>query len=197
MIGETLQKTMKRFDTILLSIHVLENTKNNVNITCISNQDCRILKEKYPNVRDFVIGDGKKTKFLDNSFDIVHSNATIEHVGSFTNQSMFIQECIRISKKFVFIQTPNRYYPIDFHTAIPLIHWLPKKIHRKILSLIGLKFYSLEENLNLMSKKDILCKKGHLNVSKAILCQKMFFLMKRAKFIKKRYTKNPKGLFCT
>ena len=134
----------------------LENTKNNLNITCISNQDCSVLKNKYPNVKEFIIGDGKKTKFLDNSFDIVHSNATIEHVGSYINQIKFIEESVRISKKFVFIQTPNRYYPIDFHTTIPLIHWLPKKIHRKILNLIGLEFYSLEDNLNLMSKNDII-----------------------------------------
>ena len=165
----------------------LENTKNNVNITCVSNQDCRVLKAKYPNVKDFIIGDGKKTKFLDNSFDIVHSNATIEHVGSFTNQSVFIQECVRISKKCVFIQTPNRYYPIDFHTTIPLIHWLPKKIHRKILSLIGLKFYSLEENLNLMSKKDLekICKNLKVRNFKILKQNLLFFTSNLILFIEK------------
>ena len=165
----------------------LENTKNNVNITCLSNQDCRVLKDKYPNVKDFIIGDGRKTKFLDNSFDIIHSNATIEHVGSFTNQSMFIQECVRISKKFVFIQTPNRYYPIDFHTTIPFIHWLPKKIHRKILSYIGLKFYSMEENLNLMSKKDLdkICKNLKVRNFKIINQNLLFFTSNLILFIEK------------
>ena len=155
----------------------LENTKNNLNITCISNQDCSVLKNKYPNVKEFIIGDGKKTKFLDNSFDIVHSNATIEHVGSYTNQLKFIEESVRISKKFVFIQTPNRYYPIDFHTTIPLIHWLPKKIHRKILNFIGLEFYSLEDNLNLMSKNDIIkiCKILKIKKFKIIKQNLLFF----------------------
>ena len=155
----------------------LENTKDNSNITCLSNQDCSLLKNKYPNIRDFIIGDGKKTKFLDNSFDIVHSNATIEHVGSYTNQLKFIEESVRISKKFVFIQTPNRYYPIDFHTTIPLIHWMPKKIHRRILNLIGLKFYSLEDNLNLMSKNDIIkiCKMLKIKKFKIIKQNLLFF----------------------
>ena len=155
----------------------LENTKNNLNITCISNQDCSVLKNKYPNVKEFFIGDGKKTKFLDNSFDIVHSNATIEHVGSYTNQLKFIEESVRISKKFVFIQTPNRYFPIDFHTTIPLIHWLPKKIHRKILNLIRLEFYSSEDNLNLMSKNDIIkiCEKLKIKKFK-IIKQNLLFL---------------------
>ena len=94
-------------------------------------------------------------------FDIVHSNATIEHVGSYKNQLLFVKECVRISKKYVFIQTPNRFFPIDFHTFLPFIHWLPKNIHRNILKVIGLSFYCDEKNLNLLSKKDLIsfCKK--------------------------------------
>ena len=68
----------------------------------------------------------------------------------------FIKECYRVAKKNVFITTPNRFYPIDFHTKIPFLHWLPKKIHRKILKFIKLEFYSLEQNMNLMSKKDLI-----------------------------------------
>ena len=67
-----------------------------------------------------------------------------------------ISNIIKLTKKNFVLITPNRYHPIDFHTQIPLIHWLPKKIHRKILSLIGLKFYSKEENLNLLSTTDLI-----------------------------------------
>ena len=90
------------------------------------------------------------------SSDLVLSNATIEHVGSYTNQLQMISNIIKLTKKNFVLITPNRYHPIEFHTQIPLIHWLPKKIHRKILSLIGLKFYSKEENLNLLSKTDLI-----------------------------------------
>jgi len=90
------------------------------------------------------------------SSDLVLSNATIEHVGSSTNQLQMISNIIKLTKKNFVLITPNRYHPIDFHTQIPLIHWLPKKIHRKILSLIGLKFYSKEENLNLLSTTDLI-----------------------------------------
>ena len=41
--------------------------------------------------------------FEDNSFDIVTSSATIEHVGNFKNQIKFIQECFRVSKHKIFI----------------------------------------------------------------------------------------------
>ena len=99
------------------------------------------------------------------SFEIVHSNATIEHVGSFENQVLFVREMLRISKESVFIQTPNRLYPLDFHTILPFIHWLPKKIHRKILKLLNQSFLAKEENLNLISTKDIveICRMCNLN----------------------------------
>ena len=156
---------------------ILEKTKNNKNITCLSDQDCRILEKKYKNIKSFVIGDGLRTDYEDMSFDIIHSNATIEHVGSLENQIAFIQETSRVAKKYVFIQTPNRFYPIDFHTNLPLIHWLPKKIHRKILKFIGLSFYSLEENLNLLSEKNLvdICTKLKLKNFK-IIRHKLFFM---------------------
>ena len=67
---------------------------------------------------------------------------------------------IRISKESVFIQTPNRFHPIEFHTILPFIHWFPKKIHREILKYIKFDFYSKEKNLNLLSVKDLknICK---------------------------------------
>ena len=86
--------------------------------------------------------------------DLVISNATIEHVGNYDNQKAMINNMIKLSKKMIIISTPNRYHPLEFHTKIPFIHWLPKNIHRKILKSIGLPFFSKEENLNLLSKSD-------------------------------------------
>ena len=87
--------------------------------------------------------------------DIVISNATIEHVGSFENQVKMCRNIINLSKKCFIIITPNRFHPLEFHTKIPLIHWLPKKIHRSILKIIGLSFFANEKNLNLLSEYDL------------------------------------------
>jgi len=70
-------------------------------------------------------------------------------------QEIFIGQMFKSLKEIRFLTTPNRFYPIEFHTYLPFIHWLPKKIHRKILNLIGQKELALEENLNLLSKKEI------------------------------------------
>lgn len=135
---------------------ILQKTKNNKNIYCLSNQKLDIaFLNKYPQIKKSIVGDGRNIKLKSHIFDIVYSSATLEHVGNFKDQIKFIKECLRVSKNFVFITTPNRYYPIDFHTKIPLIHWLPKKIHRKVLNMVGLKFYAKEENLNLLSISDI------------------------------------------
>ena len=134
--------------------YFLHNYPYKKSISCFSNQKLDNLKKKYP----FLIikkGDGRNTNLPDNYYEIVHSNATIEHVGSFENQIKFVRELYRISKKIIFMQTPNRYFPIDFHTLLPFLHWLPKKIHRKILDIIGLKFLSKESNLNLLSIKEL------------------------------------------
>ena len=155
----------------------LQKVKDNPNITCLSNQDCKILQKKYKNIKKVIIGDAKNTMLENNSFDIVHSNATIEHVGSFEEQVLFVKEMLRISKESIFIQTPNRFYPIDFHTILPFVHWLPKKIHRKILKYLKLDFYAEEKNLNLLDIRELKKICEILKITKyKILKYKLFFL---------------------
>ena len=88
--------------------------------------------------------------------DLVICNATIEHVGSLENQVKMCENIIKLSNKYFIISTPNRYHPIEFHTKIPFLHFLPKNIHRFILKLIGLDFFSKEANLNLLSYKNLM-----------------------------------------
>lgn len=121
-------------------------------IIALSNQDGSFLESAYPGLQ-FKQGDAKQLPFADNSIDLVFSSAVMEHLGSTANQKKMLAECVRVAKKGIFITTPNRWHPIELHTILPLIHWLPKNIHRTILRSIGLKFYSLEENLNLLSYK--------------------------------------------
>ena len=61
-----------------------------------------------------------------------------------------VKNITELCNKFFFITTPYRFFPIDFHTKIPIIHMLPKSIHRKILSILRLEDYAKEENLNLL-----------------------------------------------
>ena len=105
--------------------------------------------------------------------DLVLSSAVIEHVGNENNQEQMIKNILKLTNKLFIITTPNRGYPFDFHTKMPFIHWLPKKLHRKILNLIGMTFFSKEENLNLLNKKNIEKILTKLNVNFEILNLKL------------------------
>lgn len=152
-------------ETSAISAHFFEeNIQNKKKIIALSNQNAKFLETIYPGLL-FKLGDAKNLPFENNSIDVIFSSAVIEHVGSFEEQKKMIAECFRVCKKGMFITTPNRWYPIDPHTVLPFLHWLPKPIHRAILKKIGLSFYSLEENLNLLDKKSIvtLCHELHIN----------------------------------
>jgi ubiquinone/menaquinone biosynthesis C-methylase UbiE len=112
------------------------------------------LRQTYPGVR-YVEGDGRSLPFADDSFDYVHSSAVLEHVGNAFQQMAFIAEARRVARKGVFLTTPNRWYPIEFHTVLPIVHWLPRKIFRRLLVLVGKEFFASEQNLNLLSARQL------------------------------------------
>ena len=87
--------------------------------------------------------------------DLVISSATIEHVGDFQNQVTKVKNMISLSKKYIVLSTPNRFYPIEFHTKLPFLHWLPANIFRKALLFLNMKYFADEKNLNLLSKSDL------------------------------------------
>ena len=141
-------------DDLESSNFLIKNLNNIQSYKSISDQE---IKDKFfsSSLRKSITEDLSSEEIDNFKSDLVISNATIEHVGSLANQSKMITNIIKLSKKFFILTTPNRYHPIDFHTKLPLIHWLPKNLHRKILNKINLNFFSKEENLNLMSENDL------------------------------------------
>ena len=123
-------------------------------ITCIGTEDASWLVEQYPGLKFQQILPYSKLPFKDQQFDVAFSNAVIEHAGNSTSQQYFISELLRVSKAF-FITTQNRWFPIEMHTMLPIIHYLPITWWRKCLDLLGYEYYSHESNLNPLDKRSL------------------------------------------
>ena len=126
--------------------------KNRITASGIDN--AQFLEEMYPGLR-FVPVDGRSLPFADREFDYVHSSAVLEHVGSREKQVDFLREVWRVARKGIFITTPNRWFPVEFHTVMPFVHWLPIAAFQKLCKMRGLDIFATEDNLNLLSASDL------------------------------------------
>jgi hypothetical protein len=104
-------------------------------ITAVSTQYLDRFSAAFPRVRA-VRADGRALPFADSEFDVGFSNAVLEHVGSREDQRAFVAELCRVASR-VFLATPNRWYPVDTHTLLPLAHWLPRAPREQIYRALG------------------------------------------------------------
>jgi len=93
-------------------------------ITAVSDVPLPNFARAFPAIR-CVTASGTDLPFEDDEFDVAFSNAVIEHVGGREEQRRFVAELCRVAPR-VFLSTPNRWFPIETHTLVPLVHWLPR-----------------------------------------------------------------------
>jgi hypothetical protein len=116
--------------------------------------DASFLEGLFPGVR-FAYANALNMPFEDRAFDLVHSSAVLEHVGSLENQIKMVAECLRVANRGVCLTTPNRWFPIEVHSQLPFIHWLPKRMYRAFFRGLGYGFFADEANLNLLSHNEL------------------------------------------
>lgn len=122
------------------------------NITALGIGELSKFRKTYPDV-SIVSYDGRTFPFSKSQFDIAHSNAVIEHVGPFEAQEMFLKEIVRVSKRGM-ITMPNKYFPIEIHTKVPLLHWTEKKIFDRFLRWIG-KDWATDSYMYLLGESEL------------------------------------------
>lgn len=113
-------------------------------VTALGLHDGARFRERYPAV-SYVQGDACALPFPDDAFDIVFSNAVIEHVGGRERQHAFVSEAVRVGRR-VYLTTPNRWFPLEVHTRLPLVHWLPAGAAHRAYDLAG-KGFAKENHL--------------------------------------------------
>ncbi len=131
------------------------------NITVLGVDNYKEFCKKYPKVKT-IMYEGDTFSFKDKEFDICWCNAVLKHVGDRSRQKKFLKEVRRVTKSS-FVTTPNKYFPIELHTRIPLLHYLPKGIFDAILNKVGKK-WATGNYMHLLGLKDIKKLLGECNI---------------------------------
>jgi hypothetical protein len=80
----------------------------------------------------YACADACELPYPDESFDILHSNSVIEHVGDWGRQVAFSREVDRVGSGY-FVQTPNWWFPWEPHFGMPLFQFLPTSLQVSLL----------------------------------------------------------------
>ncbi len=102
-------------------------------VTAVGENELPRFQAAFPEVR-CVRADGRHLPFATHEFDVGFSNAVVEHVGDRASQEAFVRELARVARR-VFLATPNRWFPLDPHTLLPFVHWLPQR--ERLLAAMG------------------------------------------------------------
>lgn len=145
-----------------------------------------------------LIDETGKLPFEDKFFDIVYCSSVIEHVTvvksdvwtwkdekefsreSWKRQKLFTDEIMRLGKQY-FVQTPSKTFPIESHTWLPLVGYLPRKRFLPVLKLSN-RFWvkQAEPDFNLLNEEDM----KQLFPDAEIICEKKYGLKKSVMAIK-------------
>lgn len=157
--------------------NVLKDTSYNPANVYIADIDQNAVEEGKRNYgfNAVLIDETGKLPFADKFFDIVYCSSVIEHVTvvksdvwtwkdgnefsaeSWKHQKLFADEIVRLGKQY-FVQTPSKKFPVESHTWLPLVGYLPRRQFLPVLKLSN-RFWvkQAEPDFNLLDANDMKC----------------------------------------
>jgi ubiquinone/menaquinone biosynthesis C-methylase UbiE len=145
--------------TVWETIRLVDQPEVHITILNLEQKECR-----YKNVHS-VVGDARDMRgFHDCQFDIVYSNSVIEHVGNMDQMAKMASEVRRVGSRY-FVQTPNRYFPIEPHFVFPMFQFLPLSIRTLMVQKFSLGWIAKQpdrnraaeevQSINLLSRREL------------------------------------------
>ena len=120
-------------------------------ITAVGHTGLERFAAAFPQVTT-VQADGRELPFEDGQFDLGFSNAVVEHVaGGRAEQRRFVGELCRVAGR-VMVTTPNRFFPVDPHSLLPFVHWLPERTARRAYRAAGKAW---AEDVHLLTRREL------------------------------------------
>jgi hypothetical protein len=102
-------------------------------------------EEKDTETFTFLVGDATDPAlFAGRTFDVVHSNSVIEHVGDWTAITRFAENTRRLGKRY-YMQTPNYWFPYEPHFRFIGFQWLPVPARIWLMTKMRLGFFPRQE----------------------------------------------------
>jgi hypothetical protein len=92
-----------------------------------------------------IAGDARRLEMEDNCFDVAFSNSVIEHVGGPDDQRRMAVEVRRVGQRY-FVQTPNRYFPLEPHFLFPFYQFMPVSVRILLLQNFDLGWFKKERD---------------------------------------------------
>ena len=155
-----------------------------VKITLV-NDSLELGTSNHPRFTSIVADGCNLEQFAANSFQFVHCNSVIEHVGNWENVVALCNEVQRLADSY-YVQTPNYWFPFEPHFMLPFFHWLPKPVRVKLLTKWTLGHINQQPDITLATQaiEDV-----------RLMSYPMFMaLFDNAKFRKERFFGLPKSL---
>ena len=120
-------------------------------ITAVGDVPLPNFAQEFPTITT-VTASGTDLPFEDDAFDVAFSNAVVEHVGGRDEQRRFVAELCRVAPR-VFLSTPNRWFPLETHTLVPFVHWLPRPVADRVFGALGKDGW---KRVDLLTKRELL-----------------------------------------
>jgi SAM-dependent methyltransferase len=101
------------------------------------------------------VADATKLPFGDREFPLAFSSSVIEHIPK-DLQPAFASEIRRVAERY-YVQTPNRWFPIEPHYQFPFFQFFPERLQRWLNGhfTLGWREKGSWEEANLLSAKDL------------------------------------------